>query len=185
MFRRDVAIDGSAPADDTLHLAAQLTDLAFRPSPPRARPTDRFADVYEVTALADVELPGLVLRSVRAADRRRELATLQAAEWTRRDDLVAALPGLRLGGGITGELLARFGDAPDQRPLLDTLLMLAPALVQCAAALSDPWAALFRTNPSEVAMAGLPDSCWMWRRDGALDRVRAAEGSPLPHRGIR
>jgi hypothetical protein len=38
-------------------------------------------------------------------------------------------------------------------------------MIQCAAAMSEAWAAL-------GAVGGIPDSCWMWRRDGALDRAR-------------
>ncbi len=60
--------------------------------------------------------------------------------------------------------------------------MLAPALVQSAAAMSEAWPLAFRANPSVVAMGGLTDSCYMWRRDGALDRARAAEGNRTPWR---
>jgi hypothetical protein len=185
IFRRDLAVDGSEPADGSVHLAAQLTDLAFAPAPPRARPMDRFAAAYELRALADVDFPGLAVRTIAVADRHRGPDTLDVATWTSRDDAVAGLAGLRLGGGATSALLARFGGDPDDRPLLDTLLMLAPALVQCAAALSDPWAALYRTNPSEIALGGLPDSCYMWRRGGALDRLRAGETPTPPGRGLR
>jgi hypothetical protein len=180
IFRRDLVIDGSEPADGSVHLAAQLTDLALAPAPARARPMDRFAGAYELRVLADVEWPALTVRSLTAADRARAPDTLDVATWMSRDESVAGLAGLRLGGGATSQLFARFGRDAADRPLLDTLLMLAPALVQCAAALSDPWAVLYRANPSEVALGGLPDSCYMWRRDGALDRLR--EGATPPNR---
>jgi hypothetical protein len=185
VFRRDLVVDGSELDDGVVHLAAQLTDLALAPAPPRARPMDRFAGAYELRALAEVEWPGLAVRTLHAADRRRAPDTLDLTTWRSRDDAVDGLAGLRLGGGATSALFARFGDAAGDRPLLDTLLMLAPTLVQCAAALSDPWAARYRTNPSEIALGGLPDSCYMWRRDGALDRRRAAEASAVPGRGNR
>jgi hypothetical protein len=185
IFRRDLVVDGSEPAAGVVQLAAQLTDLAFVPAPARARPMARFGAAYELRALADVEWPGLAVRALAVADRSRAPDTLDVATWASRDDAVADLAGLRLGGGAASTLLARFGDAAD-RPLLDTLLMLAPALIQCAAALSDPWAALYRTNPSEIALGGLPDSCYMWRRDGALDKLRGEAPPPtLPGRGPR
>ena len=90
--------------------------------------------------------------------------------------------GRRLGAGVTAELLTRLGAVPDDRPLLDTLLMLAPALVQCAAAMSESWPLAFRTDPSVVAMGGFPDSCYMWRQGGALEQARAAEGNRMPWR---
>jgi hypothetical protein len=79
---------------------------------------------------------------------------------------------------VTAELFRRLGNAAGDRPLLDALLMLAPALIQCVAANSEPFATLFRDNPSLVAMGGLPDSCYMWRRDGALQRARPADPKP-------
>src|SRR5436305_1380369 len=113
---------------------------------------------------------------------RRGAADLEGAPWRDRSEAIAWLAGRRLGGGITAELLARLGAAPDDRPLLDTLLMLAPALVQCAAAMSEAWPLAFRTDPSVVAMGGLPDSCYMWRKGGALDKARASEGNRPPWR---
>jgi hypothetical protein len=57
--------------------------------------------------------------------------------------------------------------------LLDTLLMLAPALIQCAAAVSDAFVEAARTAPSLVGLGGLEDSCYMWRRGGVLACARA------------
>ena len=49
--------------------------------------------------------------------------------------------------------------------------MLAPTLVQCLAALADRLVAA-GANRSLAGLGGLPDSCYMWRRDGALARGR-------------
>jgi hypothetical protein len=185
IFRRDVVIDGFEPGDGLVELTVQLTDLHFAPAPALARPMDRFGEQLEVRALAQVEVPSFVLAHLVAAERRRSAADLKSAGWRERGGPAASLAGLRLAAGGTAELIRRLGSAPDDRPLLDALLMLAPTLVQCAAALSDQWPAAFRTDPSLVAMGGLPDSCYMWRRDGALDRTRAAEGRTLPVRGER
>src|SRR5206468_54582 len=108
---------------------------------------------------------GVGTRARARPPRRRAGAARRAARlpaWRAHGEAVAWLVGRRLGGGITAELLARLGGAPDDRPLLDTLLMLAPALVQCAAAMSEAWPLAFRANPSVVAMGGLTDSCYMW-----------------------
>src|SRR5207249_1257021 len=184
------------PASATLEtLAAEQRSVAFEPSAVTAgescrdpidriaalagavvRPMDRFAEQLEVRLIADVEFPALTVGRLEAAERRRGAADLELAAWRERSEAIAWLIGRRLGAGVTAELLARLGGAPDDRPLLDTLLMLAPALVQCAAAMSESWPLAFRTDPSVVAMGGLTDSCYMWRQGGALDRARAAEG---------
>jgi hypothetical protein len=99
-----------------------------------------------------------------------------------RDDVAAALQGERLGAGITATVLGRLAGVPADRPLVDALLMLAPTLIQCMAALSEGWALGAAHAPSVVGIGGLPDSCWMWRADGPLARIRAAEGAPPPIR---
>jgi len=182
VFRRDVVIDGHESAAAGLQLIAQTSDLHFTPAGALVRPMDRFAEQLEVQLIADVEFPALTVGRLEAAERRRGAADLERATWRDRREAISWLIGRRLGAGVTAELLARLGGAPDDRPLLDTLLMLAPALVQCAAAMSEAWPLAFRTDPSVVAMGGLPDSCYMWRRDGALDRARAAEGNRPPWR---
>ena len=182
VFRRDVVIDGHETAPARVLLAAQTSDLHFAPVGTLVRPMDRFAEQLEVRLVAEVEFPHLTVGRLEAAERRRGAADLEGAAWRDRSEAIAWLAGRRLGGGITAELLARLGAAPDDRPLLDTLLMLAPALVQCAAAMSEAWPLAFRTDPSVVAMGGLPDSCYMWRKGGALEQARAAEGIRSPGR---
>jgi len=183
IFRRDLVVDGVEPDGPVVQLAAQLTDVHLAPAPPDAKPMERFAAELEIRALARVEFPSFALAGLEAMERRRSAADLAAAAWRNRADTVGGLDGLRLGAGITAALLERLGDVPADRPLLDTLLMLAPALVQCVAALSDKFPELAAVNPSRIGMGGLPDSCYMWRRDGALNRAREADGVSLPTRG--
>ena len=182
VFRRDVVIDGHESAAARVQLVTQTSDLHFAPAGAVVRPMDRFAEQLEVRLIAAVEFPALTIGRLEAAERRRSAADLERAAWRDRSEAIAWLIGRRLGAGVTAELLARLGGAPDDRPLLDTLLMLAPALVQCAAAMSDAWPLAFRTNPSVVAMGGLPDSCYMWRKGGALDKARTSEGIRSPWR---
>jgi hypothetical protein len=73
---------------------------------------------------------------------------------------------------VSGKLIEKLGDQPEERPLLDLLLMLTPALFQCVGALSETWPAAAKRSPSLMgSTGGLPDSCYMWRRGGALTRV--------------
>ena len=70
---------------------------------------------------------------------------------------------------MAGALFERLGAEPDDRPLLDALLNLAPALIQCVPALLERWRATPRADrPAMMAGEGMADSCYMWRRDGAL-----------------
>jgi hypothetical protein len=94
---------------------------------------ERFAEDVGVQVLTEVDLGTMTLGETRAAERRRIPGDL-AAPWQPRDDRTTWMAGARLTGGITGELFTRLGADPEQRPLLDTLLMLAPALIQCMAA---------------------------------------------------
>jgi hypothetical protein len=182
VYRRDVSIDGHELAPTRLLLAAQLGDLHLAPGPALAPPMRRFAGHLEVRALVEVDLAAFGIAAISAAERSRGPADLATAQWRDRADAVAPLVGLGLGAGVTAELLRRLGPVAGDRPLLDLLLMLAPALIQCSAALSEPWALAFRESTSMVGMGGLPDSCYMWRRGGALGAVREEEGGTPPRR---
>ena len=76
-------------------------------------------------------------------------------------------------------LFATLGDAPAKRPLLDALLNLAPGVIQCMPALTNYWQRWRNARGSgddasgdRGPMGGMQDSCYMWRRDGALARKR-------------
>jgi hypothetical protein len=171
IFRRDVVVDGQELPGGRLQLAARLSDLHFAPSPPVARPMDRFAAQHELRVLATVEVAELRLLEISADERRRTLATLEEAGWE-ECAAVGGLAGLRLAPGVNGKLIERFGARVEDRPLLDTLLMLTPALFQCVGALSEGWPAAAKQSPSLMgSTGGLPDSCYIWRRGGALNRV--------------
>jgi len=167
VFRRDLVVDGHEPAPGRLELTAQLLDLHLAPSPPVAPPMDRFAEALDVRLQTEIEFPAGRIVRIAAAERRRTRADIDRATWRDRAAATSWLVGERLASGVAGALIARLGDVPDDRPLLDTCLALAPTMIQCAAAMSEAWAAL-------GVVGGIPDSCWMWRRDGALDRARPA-----------
>jgi hypothetical protein len=175
VLQRDLVVDGHEPAPGHVQLAAQLTEVHLAPAPAVAAPMARFAAEVEVRVLLELELPGLAVTRIHAAERRRDATTLATAPWRQRTDDVAWLGGTSLGAGISARLLEHHAADEEDRPLLDVLLMLAPAMIQCAAALSEDWVLAARKNPSLVGIGGLPDSCWMWRRDGALIRARETE----------
>jgi hypothetical protein len=184
VFRRDLILDGfeTPAADGTMVLAMQLADLHFAPAPPIARPMDRYAADLDMRGVLTIGFPSFALQRIEVAERRRAAATFERAAWSDLDAAVAGLVGLRFGFGITAELLRRLGERAGDRPLLDALLMVGPALIQCVAALSESWPATFKRSASLVGLGGLPDSCYMWRSDGALTRTREAEGAPPPPR---
>jgi hypothetical protein len=55
--------------------------------------------------------------------------------------------------------------------------MLPAALVQCRAAHPDAWHDKVRATPRHPGLTALPDSCYMWRRGGALERIRESQGA--------
>jgi hypothetical protein len=174
IFRRDVIVDGHELAPGRIALALQVTDLEHAPAPPVAPSMDRFAAEREVRGVATVDLATFAFAGVTLAERARTRATLDAP-WRDRADVAAPLARISLARGVSAALLAGLGDRPDDRPLLDGLLMLAPALIQCVAALSDGWPALAAQGAWIVGMGGQPDSCYMWRAGGPLQRARGDE----------
>jgi hypothetical protein len=171
LFRRDVVFDGHEAEPGALELALQLTDLYCASAPEKARPMDRFGGLLEIRALMTVDVSKFLLTAITAAQRFRTLADLEHAEWQDRADAVSDLPGLFLFSGVSRELVTRFAGCPGDRPLLDALLMLAPAVIQCAGALSERWPAEAKRSRSRMGTSGLTDSCYMWRREGALGRA--------------
>jgi hypothetical protein len=178
IFRRDVVVDGHERGPSAVALALQTTDLHQAPAPAIAPSMARFAGEHEVRALAEIDLARFALASLTLGERRRDSATLDSAAWHDRGDVAASLAGLSLAGGLSQALIARRADTPDDGALVDGLLMLAPALIQCVAALSDAWPGLASRGGWIVGMGGRPDACYMWRAGGALQRARGTNEPP-------
>ena len=117
----------------------------------------------------------MTLARIEASERRRTLADLAEARWQEHGEALAPLVGQKLASGVGGALVRRFGDDLDAHPLLDLLLNLTPGLYQCMAALSERWSVAALGSESAMGMGGIPDSCFMWRRGGALDLAREKE----------
>ncbi len=177
VFRRDVVVDGTELAPGTLGFTVQLGDLHLAPSPELAPPMDAFAAHDEVRAVAEVDFASRTIVRLVVGERHRDPATLADAAWRERADVAGALAGVSLGPGGTADLLRRLAPLAVEPPLVDALLMLAPTLVQCLAALADSLPLAARASGSLTGIGGLPDSCWMWRRDGALTRARTGGAS--------
>lgn len=171
LFRRDIIIDGHETESGALELPIQLTDLYYAPAGEKVRPMDRFGAQLEIRALTTIDVAQFRLSDITAAQRERTLADIEHAEWQDRADAVSDLAGLALFSGVSRELVHRFAGRPADRPLLDALLMLSPALIQCAGALSERWPTEAKRSRSKMGTSGLTDSCYMWRRDGALGRA--------------
>lgn len=185
LFRRDILIDGHETESGSLELAVQLTDLYYAAAAEKVRPMDRFGGQLEIRALTTIDVAQFILTAITAAQRVRSLADLEHAEWENLADTVSDLPGLSLFAGVSRELVRRFAARPADRPLLDALLMLSPALIQCAGALSEGWPAEAKRSRSRMGTSGLTDSCYMWRRNGALGRAiqqEVEEGLLRPRR---
>jgi len=173
VFRRDLLVDGTQQPDRTLWLGTQLTDLHFTDADGVVRSMDRLGENLEVRMLVALRPPAFTIAEPRVAERRRTRSALDVP-WRDRGDFAAHLHGLSLLRGVTTALLGRIGEPGADRPLLDTALMLAPALIQVFAAVTD-WAGTADRERWMLGMGGKVDSCWMWRRDGALQRLRTPE----------
>jgi hypothetical protein len=152
-------------------------DLDWNERGADARAPERLGRHHELVARIDVDLwPGTLL-AVRGSERTRSASSFIGADWTERDALLAPLVGTGLARGAAGELMRRLGEHDDAAPWRDAFVMLPPALVQCRAAHPDAWHEKVRATERHPGLTALPDSCYMWRRGGALERIREAQGA--------
>jgi hypothetical protein len=171
IFHRSLTVDGVLGRDG-LHVTLQQADVLFAPLVPRedTDPLERLAGRLEIRAQAEVDLDAMTLRSLRAAER----ATGRDAfygDWRDRSAPLADLAGRSALAGMAGALFERLGERADDRPLLDALLNLAPTLIQCVPAVMERWQSRpSAPRPGMMAGGGMIDSCYMWRRGGALHR---------------
>jgi hypothetical protein len=133
---------------------------------------DHFAESFELRVQAVIDLGTMTFAELTMAERRRDRRTIDTAAWQSREDLPGWPTGESALRGSSGRLLDHLGDTADDRPILDVLLQLAPALIQVFAALSDDWARSAARDGWVLGMGGQADSCWMWRRGGALEHLR-------------
>jgi hypothetical protein len=177
LLRRDLVFDARARDAGALAVVMRQNDLDWNDAPPGTLAPDRFARHHELEATLGVDLwPGSLLE-VEGRERLRTAERFVDAGWEDRAAVLAPLRGLGLARGAAAEIAQRLADVPETRPWRDALLMLAPALVQCRAAHPDAWHAKVRDTPRHPGLTAIPDSCYMWRRGGALERIRRELGA--------
>jgi len=176
VFRRDLVIDGAEQGEVEMQLALQLSDLHLLPLTGIVRPMQRFAGQLELRIIADVDLSEVKLVALAASQRERTRDDLRTAAWRDRSGDVEKIVGLRLAAGVGGELIRAFGERPEDRPLLAALFNLTPAMHQCMAVMNERWNLAPKVVSTFGGMTGIPDTCYMWRSGGALDRLRRGEG---------
>jgi hypothetical protein len=170
IFHRSLTVDGVLGREGGLYLALQQADVHFAPLDPSADidPLDRFAGRLEIRAQAEVDLDAMALRSLRAAERTSGRDAFYGP-WRDRSERIADLAGRSALGGMAAALFERLGADAADRPLLDALRNLAPTLIQCVPAVMERWQSRpGAPRPGMMGGSGMTDSCYMWRRGGAL-----------------
>ncbi len=176
IFHRSLSIDGVLGRDGC-HLVLQQADVHFAPIVPTADtdPLERLAGRLEIRAQAEIDLDTMVLRSLRAAERESGRDAFYGA-WRERSGSLADLAGRSALSGMAAALYERLGARAADRPLLDALRNLAPTLIQCVPAVMERWQRQpSAPRPSLIAGGGMVDSCYMWRRGGALHQRRVGD----------
>ena len=172
LLRRDLVIDGSERGDGRLAIAIQLSDLYTDPAAAGARAMARFRRHDELRLALTLDGWPATIAAADGAERTRTAADFAAAPWRDLDATLAPLRGLSLGKGATQALHAAVGAHPRLR---DALLQLGGTLIQCRASFPDKWLNV-AAGDGHPGLIGMPDSCYMWRRGGALERVRGKAG---------
>lgn len=172
-FRRSIYIDGDLLLDGSLGVAIQLADTHTRPPSPGNRGFERLVQSHEVKCFAGIERKRFQLERLEVRERTRDLETDADAGWIHHDALVAPLVGNPMIPGMAGRIFKLLGDDATKRSMMDSLLQLAPGFIQITAALMDhqfqrrsaQTIAAEPASPSVAGIGGMPDSCYMWRRD--------------------
>jgi hypothetical protein len=178
VFRRDIVVDASRQADGDLEIISQLSDLTFARADEVAQPMQRFAGLHEVRVRAGVEVATLTFSDLRAAERRRVHDSLDATGWIDRSERVAGLRGVSIFRGVSAALMERLaaaGGPPRARRGADARADVHPGVRGDVGGMAGPRGG----RRVDHRHGGLPDSCYMWRRGGALDALRGPD-DPMP-----
>src|SRR5262249_35806021 len=154
-------------------------------------PRERLAGRPESRAQADVDLDAMVLRSLRAAERESGRDAFYGP-WRDRSAPLADLAGRSALGGMAAALLERLGQSAPDPPPPDAPRHPAPPPIQCRPPVVERWQSPpGAPRPGMMAGGGMTDSCYMWRRGGALHRrmvgdlgaIRSVEAAGAVERG--
>ncbi len=180
LFHRSLILDGVQRPDGGVDLAAQAADLHFAALTGTRNPMEMFAAQRELRLSTTVDMERVVLSQIEVAERCRTPADLEPS-WERRDARVSALCGSPFLGGFARAIFQHFpeqGVSVRDALLVDTLLALAPTFIQVCACFSEDWPARCAATDTLVGVGGIPDSCYMWRREGAL-HARKKKSDPI------
>lgn len=169
VLRRDLVLDGSERADGTLNVTIQLSDLGTDLAPGGERPMARFRLHDELRLQLTLQGWPATIVAASGAERRRTATAFAGADWHSLAEPLAAVQGVSLGRGGTQALAAAAGSHTRLRAVFQQLV---PALIQCRASFPDKWLDVAATAPDHPGLIGMADSCYMWRRGGALERLR-------------
>ena len=172
-FRRSIYVDGEVLVEGKLAVAIQLADTHTRPPFPGNRGFERLVQSHEVKCFAGVERKRFQLERLAVRERTRDIEDRADAVWLHHDALVAPLVGNPMIPGMAGRIFKLLGDDATKKPVQDSLLQLAPGFIQITAALMDhpllrrsaEALAAEPASPSVAGIGGMPDSCYMWRKD--------------------
>lgn len=169
MFRRDLIFDGHQRSESGLGIGVQLGDVHTAPTPELALAPELLGSHYELRL--DIQLEGwpATFAAIAAAQRQRHRESFATAAWHDLSATFAPLVGTSLEKGSAATILRTLESVP---PARDAMLVLGPALIQCRASFPDKWLARAVEIPGHPGLIAMADSCYMWRRGGALERTR-------------
>lgn len=173
IFHRTISYDMSESGSGSLLTSLQLTDLEFAHRPEVVRPLDRLAGQSEVRGHATVTRPDLELSAVELGVRMRSPGSLAKQAFTDASGEITAALGQPLTPGWRRKVLksGRAAGAPVSAALID----LTAAVLQAVASDTDSWPERVIDSTALVVAGGAPDSCYMWRADGALSSALEEE----------
>ncbi len=178
LFRRSAFIDGTLTEDDRIGLTVQLADFHAHADALVDHPLERLAEQTEVLARTVIRFPANRLETLQAMRRTRSWESLGTATWTDESARFAPLAGSLIIPGLA-RALRQIAGGPNDAVLLDALLQLAPGYIQVLAAVTERWFARDKQadpsnteGPAVATVGGMPDSCYMWRKEGPLTRGR-------------
>ncbi len=179
IFKRSIILDGYEYYDRReIEIVVQLNDVHTNPLLEVEQPLDRFAKQFEVQLWTRINLRDLNFTSMIARERGRDPTTLKRGGWRDVSANLEPLQGQRTLGGLARRVLDLFGENSAAQPLRDTLLAIAPGMIQCMAVsafhMVEGSAEENAEGPSILQVGGLPDSCYIWRTGGPGQRRRTA-----------
>lgn len=180
LAKRILVLDGFERRNGNMEAAIQLTDVHTLPFAQMEGMLDRFGAQHEVRAILRVDVGASTIAAFGVAERMRTREGLGTAPWQERNEELSWLAGHPAMKGLAAELLRRYGSDSAREPLLAALLNFAPGFVQC---LSTRVTRMIENGvrqggrlriPKEAGIGGFPDSCYIWRTDGRMTKMRQA-----------